>query len=343
MAHNLATDKNGKVAYFGAVVPAWHGLGTTLDHVATAEEAIIAAGLNYEVVKYPLFAGIPPKFQQLNENQVKPKKIAIDHRVATVRTDTNQILGIVGKDYGILQNARAFDFFDALVDRGAAIYHTAGALGKGERVWVLAKLPDYIRVGTSDDVIEKYLLIYHGHDGRTSVNICFTPVRVVCQNTLQQAMVRASNLISLSHTRNIEEKVKNAYELLGLVNKNSDEMSKIYTAMSKMKLNADGVDDYLNAVWEKVPGARKEEDLKEGQTMLMSEKTYDDVIEFYENGPGQKEKTANGTLFGAYNAITGYTDHIKSYNGDKLKSLWFNGGQGIKTAAYKTALEFLKQ
>jgi hypothetical protein len=156
-------------------------------------------------------------------------------------------------------------------------------------------------------------------------------------------MVRASNLISLSHTRNIEEKVKSAYELLGLVNKNSDEMSKIYTAMAKMKLNSAGVDDYLNAVWEKVPGARKEEDLKEGQSMLMSDKTYDDVIEFYENGPGQKEKTANGTLFGAYNAITGYTDHIKNYNGDKLKSLWFNGGQGIKTAAYKTALEFLKQ
>jgi phage/plasmid-like protein (TIGR03299 family) len=331
MAHNLAIGKHGNHAYFGAVEAAWHGLGTTLDHIATAEEAIKAAGLDFEVAKKPLFA------------KVGRLQVPLENRVATVRTDTNDILGVVGKDYGILQNARAFDFFDALVDKDEAIYHTAGALGKGEKVWVLAKLPDYIRVGKSDDVIEKYLLIYHGHDGRTSVNICFTPVRVVCQNTLQQAMIRSnhSNKISLSHTRNIEDKVKNAYELLGLANKNADQMQQAFTAMSKVKMGVDELDEYLNAVWSKVPGAKKEEDLKDGEDMLMSKKTYEDVIKFYEQGPGQDMKTAQGTLFGAYNAVTGYTDHIKSYNGDKLKSLWFNGGQLIKTAAYKTALEYV--
>lgn len=336
MAHNLAIGKNGKTAYFGAIVPAWHGLGTILDKVATAEEAIIAAGLNYEVAKYPIQANIPKQYRQPNQ-----KQILLDNRVATVRTDTNQILGIVGKDYGILQNEKAFEFFDALVDKKEAIYHTAGALGNGEKVWILAKLPDYIRVGKSDDVIEKYLLIYHGHDGKTSVSICLTPVRVVCQNTLQLAMIRANNLISLSHTRDIEGKVKNAYELLGMVNKNSLEMEKIYTGMSKIKLDSNGINEYLNDVWSKIPGARKEEDLKDGEDMLMSNKTYENVMDFFENGPGQKEKTARGTLFGAYNAITGYTDHIKNYNGDKLKSLWFNGGQLIKTAAYKTALDYM--
>jgi len=330
MAHNIAKGKNGKKdAYFGVIQPAWHGLGTTLDHVATAEEAIEAAGLDFTIKKMPLFI------------QYGKKRIPIDNRVATVRTDTSEYLGVVGKDYGILQNAKAFEFFDVLVDKKEAIYHTAGALGKGERVWILAKLPDYIRIGKTDDVIEKYILIYHGHDGRTSVSICFTPVRVVCQNTLQQAMIRATNLVSLSHTKNIEEKVKGASELLGLVNKNSSEMGDIYTAMSRVKLNSDTLDEYLNNVWRKIPGSRNEDDLEDDE-MIMSEKTYEDVINFMENGPGQKIKTANGTLFGAYNAVTGWADHVKDYKGDKLKSLWFNGGQLIKKAAYSSAIELIK-
>ena len=135
MAHNLEQRGDQTSMFFTGSVP-WHQLGRKLDKPATAAEAMEAARLDYTVVKRPLkaiihtrhFADVPNAF-------------------ATVRTDTNVVLGVVGSRYEPVQNADAFNFFDPLVDRDEAIYHTAGVLGKGEKVWLLAKLPDYIRVG----------------------------------------------------------------------------------------------------------------------------------------------------------------------------------------------------
>jgi len=338
MSHNLAKGTHGNYAYFGAVEAAWHGLGVTLDKPATAEEALRVAGLDYEVEKRPIYI------------KSGRKQILIPNRMATVRKDTEEYLGVVGSGYGVLQNRNAFTFFDALVDTKEAIYHTAGALGKGERAWVLAKLPDYIRIGKTDDIIEKYVLIYHGHDGKTGVTCMLTPVRVVCQNTLQMALLDARKMvgtdadvaqkITLSHTKNIETKIKEASAMMGLISKRTAVMSDAYNAMVKVKLTPDTLDAYLNDVWRRIPGTRKDEDLEEGE-MIMSDDIYEQLSRYLEEGPGQDMKTAKGTLFGAYNAITGWADHVKEYNGDKLKSLWFNGGKQIKTAAWNQAIAMI--
>ena len=171
MAHDLATT-NGKtaMAYFGEVP--WHRLGTKLDNPATAEEAIQAAGLGYDVELTRL---------------VTVNDIPGPDRRAVVRQDTNQVLGVVGTTYKPVQNRQCFGFMDAIVSEGAVQYHTAGALGKGERVWMLAKLPDEIRVKNSDDITEKYLLLSNSHDGSSSLRVHFTPIRVVCANTLAVA------------------------------------------------------------------------------------------------------------------------------------------------------------
>ena len=124
MAHDIATV-NGRhsIAYFGDVP--WHRLGTRLDQPATAGEAIVAAGLNYEVT-----------LQSLWTSNGDP----VSTRQAVVRRDTSDILGVVGKGYQPIQNLECFSFLDSVVADGRLRYHTAGALGKGERIWMLAKL-----------------------------------------------------------------------------------------------------------------------------------------------------------------------------------------------------------
>ena len=139
---------------FPGVGPApWHNLGTELIDLATAAEAIEVAGLDFTVVKKPL--------KEVMESTHSAGKSA---RWATVRTDTGEVLGIVGGKYEPVQNRDAFTFFDRLVGTNDAIYETAGVLGGGKRIWILAKLPGFIKVH-NQDIVNKYLLLSNSHDG----------------------------------------------------------------------------------------------------------------------------------------------------------------------------------
>jgi len=156
MAHNL-NEVNGKVAFVNAGVSqkAWHGLGQHFDQQITTRQAIEQGGLNYGVERTQVFA------------EVGGQKVALPY-YSNYRTDTNDIFdGIVTDRYQILQNTEAFDFFDSfLIEEGnETIITTAGALGKGETIFITAKLPEYIRIGNSEDVIENFLLLTHSHDG----------------------------------------------------------------------------------------------------------------------------------------------------------------------------------
>ncbi len=177
MSHNLMIQ-NGEASmmYVGGVP--WHGLGTALDKPATAEEAIQAARLDWQVKKLPLYA---------SDGDNSLLRLPVPDKYAVARENSLDVLGVVGSSYTPVQNREAFAFFDPIVGKQAAIYHTAGALGKGERVWILAKLPDSIRV-VGDDITDKFLLLTNSHDGTSSLQVKFTPVRVVCQNTLSLAI-----------------------------------------------------------------------------------------------------------------------------------------------------------
>ncbi|HEV8003906.1 MAG TPA: DUF932 domain-containing protein [Planctomycetaceae bacterium] len=159
MPHELAETSGKKAMVYVGETP-WHGLGTRLDNPATAEEAIDAADLNYDVALTPMTTidGQP-----------------IPDRRAVVRSDSSSVLGVVGKSYQPVQNRQCFGFLDAVVGDGRLRYHTAGALGQGERVWMLAKLPDEIRVKDSDDVTEQFLLLSNSHDGSSSLRVFFHP------------------------------------------------------------------------------------------------------------------------------------------------------------------------
>ena len=140
MAHLINYDeRKGTHSFASHSEKAWHGLGQVVDNAMTAEEAINLANLDYEVYKttiHPLVDGMP------NNGD------AIEDKFAIMRQDNNAYLGLVGSRYEIVQNRDAFGFFDAIVDSGEAIFETAGSLGKGERIFVTAKLPDDMLVGS---------------------------------------------------------------------------------------------------------------------------------------------------------------------------------------------------
>ncbi len=203
MAHNLEIE-NGEASMMYVGEEPWHGLGTKLESPASAAEAIEAAKLDWEVTKVPLYAASGRR------------RVALKNRFAVVRKDLLdkkqcKALGIVGSQYTPLQNREAFSFFDPIVGEKAAVYHTAGVLGNGERIWILAKLPEDIRV-TDDDITNKFLLLSNSHDGTSAVQVKFTPIRVVCQNTLTQALKRGPT-VWVAHTQNIHERLREAAEI----------------------------------------------------------------------------------------------------------------------------------
>jgi phage/plasmid-like protein (TIGR03299 family) len=319
MAHNLNIT-NGKPSLFYVGEVPWHGLGTKLEQPATSAEAIAAAGLDYIVATKPLKAVLRTK-----------KYVDVDNHFATVRIDTGDVLGIVGCRYKPIQNSDAFSFFDSLVGSDEAIYHTAGSLGRGERIWLLAKLPGHIRVH-GGDIVEKYLLLTNSHDGSMLVRAKLTPIRVVCQNTLTAALEGPEQEVRIRHTPSASTKLEQAHKLLGLTNVLYSQLDEIFKNMALRSISAEDLIAFVNRL---VPAASPENPTK--RTANIREK----ILELHEVGKGSD--LSKGTLWGAYNAVTEYTDHVlcSSQPERHLNSVWFGGGEKLKERAFKMALEML--
>lgn len=300
----------------------WHGLGTELDHPATAVEAIEAAKLNYLVGQTPI---------QTAEGKVIPRKYA------TVNLETGEPLGIVGENYQIIQNVEAFSFFDVVVGEGQAIYHTAGALGKGERIWLLAKLPKDMVVAR-EDVVEKYIALTTSHDGLSSLKAYFTPVRVVCQNTLTASLRDAKDGISIRHCGDIKGKIDEARRVLNLSVNYYEKFEQIAKQMVNVQLNAEKVNSYFD----KVLGADVTE---ESSTRLQNQK--DTLVHLFEYGKGNDRPDVRHTLWAGYNAVTEYADHYRAFKNEgtdgslRLKNIWFGSSAQLKDKAFKEAVSLV--
>lgn len=328
MAHQINVQ-NGKASMMYVGEEPWHGLGTKLDKPAKAAEAIKAAGLNWDVIKQPIFA--------IGGHVIHP----VVDKYAVVRSDQwakpdCSVLGIVSGDYIPLQNREAFEFFDPIAGKGAAIYHTAGALGKGERVWILAKLPSDIRV-KGDDIVNKFLLLSNSHDGKSSVQIKFTPIRVVCQNTLTMALTDGPTL-RVAHTRNLDERLKNAERSLNLINLNFAEIEKAFQQMTTVDVNTERLGEYLRSVFKDPtdPENYKARARVERDRLLAEH--------LFHEGAGNRQEGVTGTLWAAYNGVTELVDHRQTQqsNDKRLESVWFGDGYSTKARAFKIAKARLK-
>jgi phage/plasmid-like protein (TIGR03299 family) len=322
MAHELATTNNRPAMMYTGEVP-WHRLGTRLDEPATAGEAIEAAGLDFEVELTRL---------------VTVDDIPVPDKLAVVREDSHEILGVVGSSYRPVQNRECFGFLDAVVTDGSLRYHTAGALGKGERIWMLAKLPDDIRVKNSDDITEKYLLLSNSHDGSSSLRVYFTPIRVVCANTLAIAAKNGRGQgVSIVHKGNLTSKVRQAQEVLGLAKMFYDDAEEQINRLAWHYPSLRQLEEYFRQVYPDSPDGESTRTKNVRQEMLR----------LFEEGIGHDMPDIRHTTWTALNAVTEYVDHYRSTRGktsterasNRLDSAWFGSGARIKERAWNLALK----
>ena len=217
MSANINYNEEAKEhSFYSLKSAAWHGLGQVVQEAKTSDEVLKLAHLDWTVNKLPVYAQYPTDSNYLDENKVRLRGTIVPNVKALTRNDNGVILGSCTDRYEVLNNIDAFSFIDNIVGEKLAIYETAGALGKGEIVFVLAKLPDYIKPTDNKDIIEKYILFTTGHDGSTAVKAMFTPVRVVCNNTLNMALKNNIGRVSIKHTKNMNDKIKNAATIMNL-------------------------------------------------------------------------------------------------------------------------------
>lgn len=321
MSHELSmVGGRAEMCYVGE--RPWHGLGTELQKPATAQEAIRAAHLEWTVEKRPVM--------------VDGK--SVDAYRAVVRTDTGTVLGVTGAQYQPVQNVEAFGFFDAVVGAGQAIYHTAGALHEGRRVWILAKLPEMLRVAQTDDLVEKFVLLHTGHDGGSALQMTFTPVRVVCQNTLTLALRSAGSIVKIRHTQSATLRVVEAQRALGLAVRFYDDLEGLIGRLASVPVKAQAVAEYYRTL---VP------DNPEAESNARTENIRASMLRSFENGRGNRLPGVAGTWWAAYNGTTEYVDHDRSSRGtdestrrsNRLSSIWFGSGAELKARAWSLALQ----
>lgn len=332
MAHNLNfNEQTGKHAFFSVKEKAWHGLGQIVSDYLTSAEAICFAGLNYRVEKRKLFT--LDNGHRLHNADEPSASLEVPKYFATIRTDTEAVLGVVGRDYEIIQNTDAFSFFDAIVGGDGIQYETAGALGKGERIFITAKLPGYIKVAAKD-LIEKYLFLTTSHDGAGSITAAFTPVRIVCNNTLNAALKNCSNVIKIRHTVGAKERLEEAHKVLGISNELSQQLEGIFNQWAKVRITDTEVHILIQSAL--TPNKDVLRHLQEGRNEELSARfsnLCDAVCEYNQTSHTQQTDTTKGTVFGAYNAITGYFQNVKNYKDDeaKLRSVLYGGTAQTKT------------
>lgn len=348
MAHNLNfNERTGRYSFFSVQEKAWHGLGQIVTDYPTSAEAIKHAGLDYEVIKSPLYTNASNIIDPTDSLEIRDNEVNVPNYFATIRTDNNAVLGVVGKEYHIVQNREAFSFFDAIVGgTDGILYETAGALGNGERIFITAKLPDYIRVGNGDDVTEKYIFLTTSHDGSGSITAAFTPVRIVCQNTLNASLRNMSNVVRIRHTSGAKQRLENAHKVMGLANEFSNQLEDIFNNWAKVKVNDNEVKKMIQFAL--CPNKETLQHLKAGNEDEIStvfKNTVVDAFAYAMTSDSQQMNTTKGTLFGAYNAVTGYYQNVRSYKDSeaKLQSIILGGTAQLKSQkAFEICTNFQK-
>ena len=298
--------------------PAWHQLGKVLNNPPTTEQAIIEAGLDWKVLEEPIY------------RIEKDGLVRIPTHKSLVRDRDRKLLGVVSNAYHPLQNSEAFKWFDMLLHEGEVTLEAAGSLKRGKRIWILAKIhmnPVEIQTG---DAIQPYLLLHNSHDGSTAIWIQFTPIRVVCWNTLSWATAsryedeKNRKAFRIRHNSNIEEKLTFAQQALDLARQTFNTAIDEYKAMAFKPITSELFELYIGNIFD-----------SENPT---ENKAFPLIKENFEAGRGNQGKT----LWDAYNGLTEWLDHQRGKSEvSRLESAWFGDSARLRIKAHREALALL--
>ena len=317
MSHMVET-----MAYAGQLP--WHGLGTRVSENISVDEMMVESGLDWEVQKVPAYADL------------NGTRIHSGHDML-VRTSDNTALDMVTGNWNPVQNAEAFDFFREFVEAGDMEMHTAGALQDGKRVWCLAKVKDDFTIG-GKDLVESYLLLTNPHMYGRAVDIRFTPIRVVCNNTLTLSLGQKGDYqVSMSH-----KKAFNADEAKNLLGVAKDKMSQ-YEEMAKFlnvkRWTDETVKAYFATVFPNTNPNAKNKTFPIAEFDKYASKNAKRALEVMPIQPGAD--MGAGSFWQAYNAVTYLTDHELGRSADsRLASAWYGLNKVKKVKALELAIEF---
>lgn len=264
----------------------WHGLGTNVEDALSSNEALTAAGLDWNVV----------------QKEIKTiDNIPIPNVKANVREIDNKVLGIVSDRYKVLQNLEAFQFTDELLG-GDILYETAGSLQGGRKVWLLAKLSNKYKF--NDDEIIPYLVLSNSYDGSAPVRVAMTPVRVVCQNTLNLALRKAKRSWSVRHTSNIQNAIHEARETLGLARNYMKQLEREMLSFHHIKIDDNKLNKFINLLIPKPPNVSS---IKFNNI----DKIHDDIRTRFYQAPDLANMEKTGYRF--INTISDHETHFKPF------------------------------
>lgn len=321
----------GEMFYYGETP--WHGRGIEVPKPITMEEALKSGGLDWEVGEVKL---------QTCDNPPSP----VAKRKAIVRFDRpaghpGRVLGVVHQDFRPVQNRDGAMLFDGIFGQGKPVYHTGGYLGNGEVVWLMSKIDRTIEVA-SGDVVEPYALFANSHDGSQALSISLTTIRVVCQNTLNLAL-RQRDLgaqFRRSHGSSIRQHVEAAEEFFAAMLGELNDAATVFKELASRPCDDKQFDTVLTRLF---PNPKKPLSAERNPAVLKGYETrLADAIEARSTvaklrceGKGADLPSAEGTAWGALNAIIEYVDHHQKTQLDRLSYALLGDGKNLKMRAFQ--------
>ena len=262
----------------------WHGLGTKVLGAPDSRGALTLAGLDWNVVQEPIYTEVGEPVEGYKAN---------------IRDTDRKVLGVVTDRYRVVQNHEAFAFTDSLLKEGVR-YETAGSLQGGRRIWLLAHMPHEYMI--SGERFSPYLLFSSTHDGSGAVKVALTPIRVVCQNTLNLALSTAKRSWSMMHTGNIKGKIQEARETLLMADDYMDKLGQEFETLRKKKLTDEEVMDYIKILLPTEDGSTP-------QQIKNMERLQEDMAHRYFDAPDLQDVGQNAYRF--ITAVSDFATHSK--------------------------------
>ena len=314
MAHEIEVVNGvAQMAYAGSVP--WHGLGKQVPADLTPAQMLETAGLNWTVDKVQAYAN------------VNGQQVAIGQS-ALVRSRDHKILDVVSDDWNPVQNEQAFEFFNDFVAAGDMEMNTAGSLKDGQIVWGLAKVKESFELFKGDK-IDSYLLFSNFHKYGHSTDVRFTPIRVVCNNTLTLSLnSKVERMAKISHRKIFQP--DNVKEMLGIAKDKLVKYKEMASFLGSKQAKNEDIVEYFCRVFP-VSGANetKKKEMSKNAEIAMS---------VLHTQPGAEY--AEGSWWQPFNAVTYVTDHLAGRSADsRLSSAWYGYHKGVKTKALELAIE----